>query len=81
MRLNTILIALGAALALSTAAPAFGWSQGWDWDEDFNPTPPVLNPMMGEANGPLLLQPAELDALAEPLCVEGAEPGTCTIHA
>ena len=37
MRLNTILVAFGSALALGTAMPAFAWSQGWDWDEDFAP--------------------------------------------
>jgi len=81
MRLNSILLAFGSVLALATAAPAFGWSQGWDWDEDFVPTQPTLDPVVEGSDDPLLLEPAELDALAEPLCVEGSEPGSCTIHA
>ncbi len=35
-----LLVGMGSILLLSGALPAWGWSQGWDWDEDFTPIKP-----------------------------------------
>ena len=35
-------VGLGSVLLMTSALPAWGWSQGWDWEEDF--TGPVPGP-------------------------------------
>ncbi len=82
MRSPSILVLLGSLVALATAAPAFGWSQGWDWDEDVAPRTPLLIKNSAAAPVGPRLQVEDLDALSDPFCVEATEPSAeCQIHA
>lgn len=43
-KVRRFFVGVGSVLLLSSALPAWGWSQGWDWDEDFTgPNPPPVD--------------------------------------